>query len=144
MSNVRVIVYPEAGRYPQRRWFGSVDAQGAAANIYATASWTDTMPAATIFICDVARSILTISMILDEAAGSAATIAIYKNPTYDDTGAITGGTVVHTGTFNANGPTGIIQQLAVTVPNLNVGDWLGVAPVGNFTDSTGNITIALQ
>jgi hypothetical protein len=89
--------------------------------------------AVTVLIAPWAMTIVGLQMVPDVANGSAATISVTKN-----------GTAVHSGSFNANGPAGVVQAIAPTITALAAGDKLGLSTTGTFSASVGNVTILLK
>lgn len=80
---------------------------------------------------------------LEVAEGAAATMSIYKAPSGTLISAV-GATILHSGSFNANGTAGVNQTLALVggaADNLAVGDSVGVRWTGPSTVNTGACTV---
>lgn len=80
---------------------------------------------------------------LEIAQGAAATLSIVKAASGT---ALSGGTALHTGSFNANGTPATNQTLtlaAFATVALAAGDSIGVQTTGTWTTSTGSVTIAI-
>jgi hypothetical protein len=88
---------------------------------------------AVILIANRAMVITGISGVPTVIAGGAATVSVMKN----------GSTVVHSGSFNANGTAGTVQPLTPNGTTLAAGDYLSLSTTGTWTASVGNITVYL-
>ena len=92
---------------------------------------------AIMFIANQAMTITALEGIVVTAAGAAATVSVNK---------VSGGvsTVIHSGSFNANGTALALQTLTLTVTALAAGDFLQLSSTGAFTASAANLTVFVQ
>jgi hypothetical protein len=78
---------------------------------------------------------------VETAVGSAATVSVYKAPSGT---ACSAGTVLHSGSFNANGTAATNQTLSVTVSTLAAGDSICYQTTGtDWTTGAGIGTITI-
>jgi hypothetical protein len=81
---------------------------------------------------------------VETATGGTSTVSVYKAPSGT---ACSGGTVLHSGSFNANGTAATNQTLTVTTASLAVGDRLCLQTTGTTTwtggSGIGTITVFL-
>lgn len=96
---------------------------------------------ATIFIADRALTITSAVGVVEVANGAAATITIVKAASGV---ALSAGTVIHSGSFDANGAEAINQALTLTVTAMAAGDRLGLITTGTFTNSVGSLSVFVQ
>jgi hypothetical protein len=96
---------------------------------------------ATIFIANRSLTITGITGIVEVANGAAATITIVKAGSGTP---LSGGTPVHSGSFNANGTPATNQTLSLTVTNINAGERLGLLTTGTFTAAVGDLSVFVQ
>jgi len=87
---------------------------------------------------DQASTVKSIVGTVDTPVGAAATVSVYKAGT--GVACPGGGTVLHTGSFNANGTANGNQTLAVSVTALSAGDRLCLGTTGG-TNWTGGVGI---
>jgi hypothetical protein len=95
----------------------------------------------TIFIANRSLTITGITGIVETANGAAATITVVKAGSGT---ALSSGTPVHSGSFNANGTPATNQNLSLTVTNMNAGDRLGLLTTGTFTAAVGDLSVFVQ
>jgi hypothetical protein len=95
----------------------------------------------TVFIADRALNITDIVGVVETANGAAATVSVVKAANNQ---ALSAGTVIHSGSFNANGTAGMNQTLTLTMTTMNAGDRLGLTSTGTFTASVGSISVMVQ
>lgn len=101
---------------------------------------------ATVFVAANASTVTSIVGAVETATGSAATISVFKAPSGT---ACSGGTVLHSGSFNANGTAATNQTLTLTTTSLAAGDRVCLQTTGttSWTGGTGiggisvNITV---
>lgn len=94
----------------------------------------------TLYYADKARTILTLTGMVEVANGATGTISVVKA----SGGLLSAGTVIHSGSFNANGTVGTYQPLTLTVTTLAAGDRLGLTTTGTFTAAVGSINVVVQ
>ena len=71
--------------------------------------------------------------------GVSATVSVLRAPSGT---LVSAGTLLHTGSFNANASAGTNQTLTLSgTPVLNAGDRIGFQTTGSFTASQGGITV---
>jgi len=99
---------------------------------------------ATMCVINQAATISAIIGDVETATGSAATVTVLKAPSGT---ACSGGTALHSGTFDANGTAATNQTLTVTTSTLSAGDRLCITTTGTtaWTGGTGvgGITVFL-
>ena len=122
---------------------GSQGPQGPAGPLIIPASWlAGAAPNnVTLFIASRALTITAIVGVVETANGAAATVSVVKAASGT---ALSAGTVVHSGSFNANGTAATNQTLTPTVTALATGDRLGLTSTGTFTASVGSISVTVQ
>jgi hypothetical protein len=99
---------------------------------------------AVLFTVPRAMIVTGITGRLEVAQGAAATITVLKAASGT---ALTAGTALHTGSFNANGTAATNQTLtlaALAAISLAAGDSIGIQTTGTWTTSAGGITIGLS
>lgn len=96
---------------------------------------------ATIFVANRALTITGITGVVEIANGAAATVSVVKAASGT---ALSAGTVVHSGSFDANGTAGANQPLTLTTTTMAAGDRLGIISTGTFTASVANISVYTQ
>jgi hypothetical protein len=95
----------------------------------------------TIFIAPRALTITSLVGVLDVANGAAATVSVVKAASGT---ALSAGTVIHSGSFNANGTTNTNLTLALTTTTMASGDRLGITTTGTFTNAVASITVTVK
>jgi hypothetical protein len=92
---------------------------------------------AIMFVARKAMTITALEGLVVTAAGAVATVSVNK---------VSGGvsTVIHSGSFNANGTALALQTLTLTVTTLAAGDFLQLSSTGAFTVSAANLTVFVQ
>lgn len=96
---------------------------------------------ATIFVANRSLTITGITGVVETVNGAAATVSVVKAASGT---ALSAGTVVHSGSFDANGTAATNQPLTLTVTTMNAGDRLGLVSTGTFTNSVANISVFIQ
>lgn len=98
----------------------------------------------TIFIAKNASTITAIIGDVEVATGGTATVSLFKAPSGT---ACSGGTVLHSGSFNANGTAATNQTLTVTTSSLSAGDRVCLQTTGTTTwtggTGVGGITVSI-
>ncbi len=97
-----------------------------------------------IFVATGAMKVTSIVGRLDLANGSAATLSVYKAPS----GTVVGsGTILHTGSFDANGTPATNQTLTLSSTAsdllLATGDCIGFKTTGAWTLAVGSIVVSV-
>lgn len=107
-----------------------------------TVSWlAGANPASgTLFYADHPMTITALTGMVEIPNGAAATISVVKA----NAGVLSAGTVIHSGSFNANGTAGTYQPLTLTVTSLAAGDRLGLTTTGTWTAAVGSISVVVQ
>lgn len=95
----------------------------------------------TIFVAARALTIVSLVGVADTANGAAATVSIVKAASGT---ALSAGTVIHSGSFNANGAANVNQTLTLTTTAMASGDRLGIVTTGTFTNSVASITVMVK
>ena len=112
-----------------------------------SASWMPAQNPNNLVIFTAPRAMFVTGIVgrLEIAQGAAATLSVVKAASGT---ALSAGTVVHTGTFNANGTPATNQILtmvaSVATKALAKGDTIGIRTTGAWTISTGGITVAFS
>jgi hypothetical protein len=96
---------------------------------------------ATLFVADRALTIASVTGVVEAANGAAATVSVMKAASGT---ALSAGTVIHSGSFNANGAAAVYQNLTLTVGSMAQGDRLGLVTTGIFTNSVGSLSVSVQ
>jgi hypothetical protein len=96
---------------------------------------------ATVFVAPRALTITTLVGVVETANGAAATVSVVKATNGQ---ALTAGTVIHSGSFNANGTAATNQTLTLTTTTMAAGDRLGLTSTGTFTASIASLTVTVQ
>lgn len=130
----------------QFKWDGTkwVAIAGASPTKLGTVSWlAGANPAnGTILQADAARTIVSLNCIIEVANGAAATVSVVKAASGT---LLSAGTVIHSGSCNANTATpGAGQPLTLTTTTMNAGDRLGLTTTGTFTNAVGSINVVVQ
>jgi hypothetical protein len=73
--------------------------------------------------------------------GAAATVSVMKAASGT---ALSAGTVIHSGSFDANASVATNQPLTLTTTAMASGDRLGLVSNGTFTASVGSISVTVQ
>jgi hypothetical protein len=94
----------------------------------------------TIFVAPRALTITSLVGVVDTANGAAATVSVVKAASGT---ALASGTVIHSGSFNANGTAATNQTLTLTTTTMASGDRLGLTSTGTFTASIASITVTV-
>lgn len=110
-----------------------------------TFNWTKANDPDTTILYTAPRPATVIAIVgrLEVPQGGAATISVYKAPNGT---ALAAGTILHTGTFNANGTAATNQTLtlvSVAVATLAAGDSIGILTTGPWTNSSGGLTLSM-
>lgn len=97
---------------------------------------------AVISVVDTNSTVNAIIGAVETATGGAATVKVYKAPSGT---ACSAGTVLHSGSFDANGTAATNQTLTVTTPSVSAGDRLCLQTTGttSWTGGTGIGTITV-
>lgn len=95
----------------------------------------------TIFVAARALTIVSLVGVADTANGAAATVSIVKAASGT---ALSAGTVIHSGSFNANGAANVNQTLTLTTTSMASSDRLGIVTTGTFTNSVASITVMVK
>lgn len=134
------IVTGPAGQ--QFKWDGSKWIVPGASSHTGTVAWlAGANPGGgTLFYADHAYTITALTGMVEVANGGTATISVVKA----NAGVLSAGTVIHSGSFNANGTAGTYQPLTLTVTTLAAGDRLGLTTTGTFTAAVGSINVVMQ
>lgn len=130
----------------QFKWDGTkwIAIAGASPTKLGTVSWlAGANPAnGTILQADAARTIVSLNCIIEVANGAAATVSVVKAASGT---LLSAGTVIHSGSCNANTATpGAGQPLTLTTTTMNAGDRLGLITTGTFTSAVGSINVVVQ
>jgi hypothetical protein len=94
----------------------------------------------TIFVAPRALTITSLVGVVDTANGAAATVSVRRAASGT---ALSAGTVIHSGSFNANGTANTNQTLTLTTTTMASGDRLGLTSTGTFTNSVASITVTV-
>lgn len=108
-------------------------------NVGYPAGWVATINPNNAVVVTVGQASTITAIIgrVETAAGGAATVSVYKAPSGT---ACSGGTVLHSGSFNANGTAATNQTLTVTTSSLAAGDSICYQTTGT-TSWTGGTAI---
>lgn len=132
---------------------GSAGATGAAGAIGPAGPGLDMLPQAatwaaglnpnntTIFVANRAMTIEAVIGVAEVANGAAATVTVVKASSGTLASA---GAPIHSGSVNANGPTGVNQNLSLAITAMNAGDRLVLQTTGTWTAAVGNITVFVK
>jgi hypothetical protein len=95
----------------------------------------------TMFIASRALTITSLVGVVETANGAAATVSVVMAASGT---ALSAGTVIHSGSFDANANAATNLPLTLTTTALPSGSRLGLVSTGTFTASVGSISVTVQ